>query len=335
VALTPAYLFTQTAALSVERFRRALGGPVLGTSEGIVPLEIGASAALVAPLQAHGKTTGVLTLAGRAERPLTGDVSDFVSDLAERAGVALENARLYRERLQMAHTLEQALRLPVLPEIPGLEVAAWMRLQGPEGEIGGDFYELYKIEEDTWAAIIGDAMGKGIDAATMTFAARHSLRTASLYESSPGRTLSLVNESIFRYQTPVVFCTMSYARVSLKEMRVTLANGGQPLPLLLNSSGEVRRLGSPGLALGAFRNIEIKDCSFILAPGEHMIFYTDGLVEAEGARSSFREEELISVLAKLGSASAQEIILAIKEAVFGVSPHPQDDIAVLILSRPR
>src|SRR5207247_9851031 len=98
----------------------------------------------------------------------------LAQDLARHAALAIENARLYRERSHVAQTLQQSLLPPRLPEIPGVEVAARYQALGEGLEVGGDFYDVFPVAEGGWAFAIGDVCGKGADAAGLTGLARHT-----------------------------------------------------------------------------------------------------------------------------------------------------------------
>jgi PAS domain S-box-containing protein len=338
-ALTPMYVSIASAEGSQARLDVALvGGRILRGEEAtrLVPAKVGASEVLIVPICGHEGCLGAITLARRDGHPFSNDMLLLMEELSARAGAAIENVRLYTERLDIARTLERTLLLPELPSIPGLQVAALNLPVGQASEIGGDFYDIYEREPGSWGAVIGDAMGKGVEAATMTFAARHSLRTASLYEPSPAQALALVNESIFRYETPVVFCTMSYARLDLQgeDVGLTVANAGQPLPLLVSPAGEVSPLGQTGTALGAFKSVRLSDHHHSLAPGERAVFYTDGVLESAGSRSAFREEDLLALLRSCAQSSPQEIVARVQEAVLASCERPQDDIAILVIGRP-
>lgn len=131
--------------------------------------EVGIRAALIVPMVARSRTIGALTLVS-AESGRTFDSSDveFAELLAARATLAVDNARLYRERSQVAHTLQRSLLPEALPEIPGWEIAALYRPAGHGNEVGGDFYDFWEVGEDDWLMMIGDVTGKGVAAAAVT-----------------------------------------------------------------------------------------------------------------------------------------------------------------------
>ena len=148
---------------------------------------LGLRSVIVAALRVRGRTFGTITLA-QAESGRRFDVSDvqLAEELAHRAGVAIENARLYTERSRIAHLLQVKLLPERLPEIPGARVAARYRAAGELNEVGGDFYDAFPAR-DGWMVLLGDVAGQGAEAATLTGLARYTLRTASSRRSSPKR----------------------------------------------------------------------------------------------------------------------------------------------------
>ena len=135
------------------------------------------------------RTIGALTMVS-AESGRTFDQSDleFAEQIAERAALAVENARLYSERSEVARTLQRSLLPEALPEIPGWEIAALYRPAGQGTEVGGDFYDFWQVDGD-WLMMIGDVTGKGVGAAAVTSLVRHTARAASDFDPSPARIL--------------------------------------------------------------------------------------------------------------------------------------------------
>ncbi len=117
---------------------------------------------------------------------------------ALRIGAAVDNTRLYRTRSAIAHTLQQSLLPPELPEIPGLETAALYRPAGEGNEVGGDFYDVFATGEGEWFAVMGDVCGKGAEAASVTALARYTIRAAAMRNRSPAGILRWLNAAMLR-----------------------------------------------------------------------------------------------------------------------------------------
>ena len=161
---------------------------------------LGFRSVLLVPLTARGRTFGVMTLV-TAESMRRFEVADreFAEQLAGRAAVAVDNARLATSRRQTAATLQRSLRPDVVPQIEGWSVASLYRAASvaEEIEVGGDFYDFYE-NDDAWIVLLGDVTGKGVEAAALTSLVRHGARFLSKYERSPSRILVGLNEAARR-----------------------------------------------------------------------------------------------------------------------------------------
>lgn len=257
--------------------------------------EVGIRAALIVPMIARGRTIGALTLVS-AESGRTFDDSDveFAEQIAVRAALAVDNARLYGERSQVAHTLQRSLLPDALPEIPNWEIAALYRPAGHGNEVGGDFYDFWEVGQDDWLMMIGDVTGKGVAAAAVTSLVRYTARTASDYDPRPAEVLARVDSALKRRPVRSI-CTALCIRLS--SGRGTVAAGGHPLPLCLNDEG-VREIGCSGTMLGAFSGAAWPERSFEMHVGHTLVAITDGVTDAVGEnRERFGKVRLHDVLA--------------------------------------
>jgi PAS domain S-box-containing protein len=295
---------------------------------------LGLRSAIIAPMTAAGRVIGAITFC-TAESNQLFDRQDLevAKDLARRAGTAVENARLYSERAHIARTLQRSLLPPVLPDIPGMEVAARFRPAGEGYEVGGDFYDVFNTGAGGWAVVIGDVCGKGPEAAALTGLARHTLRAAAMQETDPSRVLGLLSEAIRQQSADSQFCTAAFARLELRPVgaSLTIASGGHPLPFLVTEDGSVTRIGEPGTLLGAVSNGRLTDHGLDLAPGASLVFYTDGVIEAGRPRGSLGELGLASLLETCAGLDAQEVAERIDRTVVGIEGNPADDVAILVL----
>ena len=135
--------------------------------------------------------------------------SRSLEELGRRAAVAVDNARLYRQRSAIARTLQNSLLPPVLPEIAGVETAALYRAAGEGTDVGGDFYDLFSVADDEWIAVIGDVCGKGAEAAAVTALARYTIRAAAVRRRSPAAILRWLNDAMRRQDLDGRFCTIA------------------------------------------------------------------------------------------------------------------------------
>jgi PAS domain S-box-containing protein len=292
---------------------------------------VGMRAAMIVPMSVRGRVIGTLTMVSAESRRTfdEGDV-EFAAQIAERAALAVENARLYSERSEIARTLQSSLLPEALPEMPGWEIAALYRPAGHESEVGGDFYDFWEAGED-WLMMIGDVTGKGVRAAAVTSLVRHTAWTASEFDPSPAHVLARVNAAL-RRRPSLSVCTALCLRTS--GGRATVASGGHPLLLRLGEGG-VSEVGSHGTLLGAFARARWPEESFELNPGETIVAITDGVTDTLGGSDErFGADRLKELLADV----RKESPMRIRERVIGELESFQvgsqaDDTALVVMRR--
>jgi PAS domain S-box-containing protein len=292
-------------------------------------------AAIVVPLTARGRTHGTLTLAtAESGRGYGSDDAAFATELARRAATAIDTARLYQDRDQVARMLQRTLLPPDLPDVPGLELAAVYHPAGGGGDVGGDFYDAFETGEGELFLAIGDVCGKGAQAAALTGIARHTVRAVAVRERSPRVILRTLNQSLLRQAGDRRFCTVAVGRLELSPEggRITVCCGGHPPPLLLRPDGTVEEAGTPGTLLGIYERVQLSDLMVELRPGDAVVFHTDGVTEERLAGHMFGEHRLMELLRSSAGMSAAGIADRIERAVLEFNPGPPaDDIAVIVL----
>ncbi|MEY2568120.1 MAG: hypothetical protein QOE35_2649 [Actinomycetota bacterium] len=290
---------------------------------------------MLVPLIARGRTIGAITfVSSDAERRYDDDALGLAEELARRAALAIDNARLYRERSHVARTLQQTLLPPRLPTIPGIQIAARYRFAAEGTEIGGDFYDLFETADGAWAIVIGDACGKGPEAAALTGLARHSLRAAAVREHSPARVLRLLNETILDQVADNRFLTMAYVRLVSEgdSARLTVSCGGHPAPVIVRAQGGIELVRAPGMIVGSLPSADFSEETVVLGPGDAIVLYTDGVIEARREEEIFGEERLLELLASCTGQDARAIANSVRQAVGDFLPGlPRDDMAILVM----
>jgi PAS domain S-box-containing protein len=296
---------------------------------------LGVRSTMIVPLVARGRTIGAITFVSEQEGRHYGPTEvELAEGLARRAALAIDNARLYRDRSHVARTLQESLLPPRLPQIPGMEIAARYRFAGEGNEIGGDFYDLFETADGAWAIVIGDACGKGPEAAALTGLARHALRAAAFREPSPTKVLSLLNEALVAQVADNRFLTVAYARLEPEhgKARLVVTCGGHPSPIVIRSDGDVEVLDCPGMIVGSLPDVEFDEAEVGLGPGDSVVFYTDGVVEARHGTDIFGEERLVELLATCARHDARGVANAVRQAVGDFQPGaPRDDLAIVVL----
>lgn len=236
--------------------------------------------AAVAPLVARGSTLGALSLL-HASTDLRYEADDLqlLGELADRAAMALDNARLYEERDRIAQNLQRGLRPPEPPFVAGLDIAVVFDAYGDGMEIGGDLYDILPTDDGCWI-MIGDVTGKGSVAAGVSVALRHSMRGLARQIDEPRELLAQLNEMLLEGHSLNDFATALLLRLRREQGRwnVCLAAAGHPPAIHVRRDGPVQLGG--GAVLGAWADAPIPSHEAELAPGETLILATDGWFEA-------------------------------------------------------
>jgi PAS domain S-box-containing protein len=290
------------------------------------------------PLSARGRTIGAVTLVSSGpDRRYDEEDLLLAEDLAYRCALAADNARLYRDRSEIARVLQRSLLPPLLPEIPGVEVGAEYLSVGESSVVGGDFYDLINTVEDGWICAIGDVRGKGVEAASVTALARYTIRAITMKDDRPSEVLAALNEAMVRQLPEDRFCTAACIRLEPEDgsagVGVDVSCAGHPPPLLVRTDGTVEEVGLSGRVLGVFPDAELGDSSLRLMPGEALVLYTDGITEARSPDGGFfGEDRLRRLLGSYAGCDAVTFAERIKEEVLDFQEGDlRDDLAVLVL----
>ncbi len=294
---------------------------------------VGLHSVLIVPLRTPERTVGAMTLvSAESGRRFDDDDRRFAEQLADRAGVAVENARLYQARSRTAATLQRSLLPEIVPEIPGWEVAALYRPAGdPELEVGGDFYDFLETAADGWLVVIGDVTGKGVEAAALTSLLRHGALFVCQTDASPAVLLGRLDRALT--QRPAMsLCTMLALRLGGEQ--VIFSSAGHPMPLIVGRDGSIRTAGEPGRLLGLGRPYGWQDQTATVEPGETIVLYTDGVTDTRGPQERFGEQRLCELLTRSAGLSPTELLGRLDEVLAGFQVGAQaDDTAVIALRR--
>jgi PAS domain S-box-containing protein len=292
---------------------------------------VGMRSALIVPMTVGRKVLGAMTMVSADSGRSLGEFDlRLAEQVAARAGVAIENSRLYSERSVIAHTLQQSLLPDQLPAVPGYELASVYQPAIESSEVGGDFYDVWEVD-NTWLMVIGDVTGKGVEAAVLTALVRHTMRAASEFKTSPADLLACVDRAL-KMQPSLSLCTALCLQVSGEQ--VTFAVGGHPLPLYL-SAGGIEFVGEHGPLLGGFDGVGWHDFDLTLAPGSTFVTYTDGVTDAVGKDGMrFGLSRLRETVAACRQCSADGVVARLSQALSEFQVGSQaDDTAALVLHR--
>ncbi len=289
-------------------------------------------------LRARGRPTGILSVGvSHSGRRYRQDDADFAAILAGRVALALDNAGLFsnlerseRERAEIAATLQRGLLPSPLPHIPGWSVAAMYRPAGAENEIGGDFYDAFRIAGG-WMVVIGDVTGRGAQAAAVTALARYTLRTAAALTGDPVIALETLNRDLLA-RRGASLCSVAAMAIDEDHARpVRLAIAGHPAPLLVDRDAVIEATVSAPV-LGAFPDAGWGIEHVEVRPGQQLVVITDGVTESTGAEERFGEARLRAALA--GVSSPALAVQTVEGALSEFSAGPLDDDAAILAIAP-
>lgn len=242
--------------------------------------------------------------------------------------------RVLAEKSRIAAALQASMIPPMLPEVEGTELASRYEPAGDGSEVGGDFLDVFGLERQTWAFVLGDVSGKGAEAAAVSAAARLTLRALADADHGPAETVAEVNAKLLAQTDSERHCTLVYGhlRPTDRGACVTLTLAGHHPPLVLRATGEVEEVGRLGTALALFEEVELYDTTLEMAPGELMCAYTDGLLEARRGGDMFGSQGVAELLRRHGHLPVDELAALICEEVRDFhGDQLQDDLALLLI----
>lgn len=293
---------------------------------------------VVLPLVARNRVIGMLTLGKPSDEHFRQEILELAEDLSRRAALALNNARLYSERVSISQSLQRSLLPPELPDVPGVEVEVIYRAAGEGNEVGGDFYDLFPIREGVYGFAIGDVCGTGPEAAAVTGLARHALRLLAR-EGFPGpAVLERLNAAILDEGARSRFLTLLYGELLPQPdgsavLKVVCA--GHPLPLRLRQDGTVEPAAEPQPLLGVMDDLELYEQTVTLDPGDVLLCVTDGVTERREGTRMLGDDGLADVLRTCTGLTAGAVAARIMRAVERFAADaPSDDMAILSMRLP-
>ena len=248
------------------------------------------------PLTTTGGPAGVLSFGFPREREFSEDERTFLVALAAQCAQALARAELYERQASTALLLQQSLLPAKLPTVPGLTVAAHYRPATEDVEVGGDWFDLLALPDGRSAVVLGDVMGKGVPAATVMGQVRNAVRAYAVLDPDPEQVVTWLDRLFEGFELEQI-TTLVYGVHDPRTGQLTWVNAGH-LPALVVGAGGTRLLdddpGTP-LGVGGRRRAQVTT----LEPGDHLLLFSDGLVERRGESLTEGLARLADVLAEL------------------------------------
>ncbi|MEZ0579820.1 SpoIIE family protein phosphatase [Nocardioides sp. MH1] len=235
----------------------------------------------------------------------------------------------------LARTLQRTLMPPTEPRIPGLDLATAYRPADDDLLVGGDFFDVFRIGPDEWGVLLGDVCGKDAQAATVTALARWTLRAAAT--ESPGTADAIANlNELLRGHDSERFCTAVLVRLRPEDAawRCVISVAGHPPPLRLDGSGSVVDIEDIGPLVGVIDDARFPEVEVVLAPGEGLVLYTDGVTDARRGSEFFDDARLAAALAAHGPDPRAAVDGLVGDVESFCSGAATDDLAVVALRVP-
>jgi serine phosphatase RsbU (regulator of sigma subunit) len=314
-----------TDALPQLRESQQMGGPI--------PLPAPLDGYAVT-MSARGQQLGVLSVGHSGRHRLDPEELAIIEDVARRAALAIDNARIHAERRRVAEALQRSLLPPALPQVKGIDFGAEYVPTGEGVDVGGDFYDVVGLDDGRWLVVVGDVSGKGVHAATVTGLVREVTRTLVRDGRPLPEALARLNETLVERGSGR-FCTLALAAVTPRmngQLDVSLYLAGHDRPVLLHTDGRTSLVGESGTALGLLKKVSSPQAKVSLAPGETLVFYTDGVTERRRGPELYGVERLRLEASSLAGYPADVVAARLRAATLNFSLEaPRDDIAIFAL----
>ncbi|MFD8079369.1 SpoIIE family protein phosphatase [Streptomyces sp. NPDC059718] len=285
--------------------------------------------ARMVPLVARGTVLGIVMVTRSRRREPFDDQDDLLIDeLAARAALGIDNARMYSAQRRAALTLQRSLANTALPTVPGLELAG-RYLPASDHEVGGDWFDVIALPGDRTALVIGDVMGHGVHAAAVMGQLRTTVRTLARLDIPPAELLRSLDAAVADVgENEMATCV--YAVHDPADGSCLVARAGHPPPAVAGAGNEVSFLDGPsGTPLGVGRR-DFQTERVLLPPGGVLVLYTDGLIEARDRNLDQGMRQLARALRDPG----EPLSRVCDRVLARLLPHgAQDDVAIL-LARP-
>ncbi len=286
---------------------------------------------LSVPLKSADRVLGVITwVTGRGGRQFTEDDLAFGEDLALRAAVAIDNAQLHSQLRDSALKLQHAILPQQLPDLPAWEMGVQYLAAGRSG-VGGDFYDVVRLDENRTAFFVGDVMGRGVEATTVMAQIGSAIRTLIAMNPDPEVVMNGLDR-VFESWHVEQLVTVVYGVADVSRGKVQIINAGHPEPVLVPAVGPVEVVTTPTtliLGVGGGDRVAV---TRPLSAGDTLLLFTDGLVE-------HRHEDLQVSLSRLVERAellrdCTDLDAAVAQLVDEVGdPTRDDDVAALALRR--
>ncbi len=282
------------------------------------------------PLKTAGKVVGAAVGFTRNVRTFPKSQRDITRQLGELAGIAIRNARVYRQKYKMAEILTQKLAPSNIPSFDGIDIGHRFL---PAHEVGGDYYDFLHVGKNKLGIVIADVCGHDVEAAEYTSMGKHVIRAYARDCESPALVLKKTNALICEDTRAEVFISTFYGVLDLETGKLRYANAGCERPILYRAEDKSTvKLEADGMLLGIRGGMEFEEREVQLFSGDVVAMFTDGLTEAGVDKQRFGSDRVANALARSAHLGAQRIADSIYNTIFEfVHGRITDDVAMVIL----
>jgi phosphoserine phosphatase RsbU/P len=250
-------------------------------------------------------------------------------EIEEAQATKRRDAKQQRE-FEEARLIQRGLLPATLPQTPGVKLASsWQ----PANGVGGDCFDVLTFPSGAVGITIADVAGKGVPAALLMSNLQAAVRAFAQDSAAPASVCASVNRLLCRNMASGRFVTFCYARIDAGSRKLTFANAGHNPPMLVRANGDIETLAPGGTVLGVFSESTYEQGAFALAPGDRLVFYTDGITEGRSpAGDEFSEERLFDAALRHRGLAAEEMLAAVLREVEGFNKGAYEDDATLIVA---
>jgi len=294
------------------------------------------------PLISKDKPLGILNVANAEWQFLTQADLHFLSAVSDQLVVAMERAHFFElaearrvhleSELRIAHEVQAGLIPHQMPDIRGFDLAgAWH----PAREVAGDFYDVFRLDEDQWGIVIGDVADKGTAAVLYMAMARSLILSALVRHGSPAAALTEVNRTILWQYPSEMFVTVVLAVLDPKGHTLRYANAGHNPPIVRRASGEHELLNPTGAAIGLLDDLQLREETIRIGNDDAILMYTDGVTEARNQRREMYGNDRLIAAVAAGPRNAAELLAHVEADLnaFTQGAPQSDDVTLLTLVR--
>ena len=297
---------------------------------------------LSVPIKIQDQVVAILNVTDKeSEEDFNADDQRLLEILADQASITIENFRLSEQlvekermerELEIAHSIQVNLLPEQTPDIPNTELDA---RSIPAKAVGGDYYDVFAIDEFRWGIAMGDVSGKGVPAALLMVMIRTLLRANAVGNSSAADVVSRVNRMIIPDLDPVMFVTLFYGIFDSRTRELLFTNAGHNHPLHISAAtAEVQKLYTDDLIVGMFEDYEYREGTVKLEHGDLLVLYTDGITEARNEQEeAFGDRRLLDTVCLSDSDRCADVVRKVFSSVFAfVGSRPAyDDMTLMVL----